>query len=311
MKKPIVLISTRSFSTGDLDLNKILIDSGCEIRKISTTHDLAEISTDLKEAVAWIAGVAPITSEMLDLAPNLKIISRYGVGVDSVDLIAAKDRGILVANTPGANSNAVAELAISLIFAALRNLVASNSNVRANNWTAIRGKEINGMVVGVVGYGKIGKLVSNKLNLLGAKVLSYDPYVSDPALVDLSLINKSAQLVTLHSPGDEQIITKDWIENAPSGQIIVNTARANLIDETSLARGIRSGKIAFFAADSISTEVSGGDSPLFATDLTDKTLFTPHIGGQTDSSVDLMGSMAVENVLAFLAGKQLRNQIKL
>ena len=113
MKKPIVLISTRSFSTGDLDLNKILIDSGCEIRKISTTHDLAEISTDLKEAVAWIAGVAPITSEMLDLAPNLKIISRYGVGVDSVDLIAAKDRGILVANTPGANSNAVAELAIS------------------------------------------------------------------------------------------------------------------------------------------------------------------------------------------------------
>jgi D-3-phosphoglycerate dehydrogenase len=167
------------------------------------------------------------------------------------------------------------------------------------------------MVVGVVGYGKIGKLVSNKLNLLGAKVLSYDPYVSDPALVDLSLINKSAQLVTLHSPGDEQIITKDWIENAPSGQIIVNTARANLIDETSLASGIRSGKIAFFAADSISTEVSGCDSPLFATDLTDKTLFTPHIGGQTDSSVDLMGSMAVENVLAFLAGKQLRNQIKL
>jgi len=311
MKKPIVLISTRSFSTGDLDLNKILIDSGCEIRKISTTHDLAEISTDLSEAVAWIAGVAPITSEMLDLAPNLKIISRYGVGVDSVDLIAAKDRGILVSNTPGANSNAVAELAISLIFAALRNLMASNSNVRSNNWTAIRGKEINGMVVGVVGYGKIGKLVSNKLNLLGAKVLSYDPYVSDPALVDLSLINKSAQLVTLHSPGDEQIITKDWIENAPSGQIIVNTARANLIDETSLASGIRSGKIAFFAADSISTEVSGGDSPLFATDLTDKTLFTPHIGGQTDSSVDLMGSMAVENVLAFLAGKQLRNQIKL
>jgi D-3-phosphoglycerate dehydrogenase len=311
MAKPLVLISSRSFSTGNLDLNKILIDSGCEIRKISNSHDLAEISSDLANAVAWIAGVAPITSEMLDLAPNLKIISRYGVGVDSVDLIAAKDRGILVANTPGANSNAVAELAISLIFAALRNLVASNSNVRSNNWTAIRGKEINGMVVGVVGYGKIGKLVSNKLNLLGAKVLSYDPYVSDPALVDLSLINKSAQLVTLHSPGDEQIITKDWIENAPSGQIIINTARANLIDETSLASGIRSGKIAFFAADSISTEVSGGDSPLFATDLTDKTLFTPHIGGQTDSSVDLMGSMAVENVLAFLAGKQLRNQIKL
>ena len=117
--------------------------------------------------------------------------------------------------------------------------------------------------------------------------------------------------MTLHSPGTEKIITSDWIDNAHNGQIIINTARANLIDENSLASGLRSGKIAFFAADSISTEVSGGDSPLFATDLTDKTLFTPHIGGQTDSSVDLMGSMAVENVLAFLAGKQLRNQIKL
>jgi D-3-phosphoglycerate dehydrogenase len=311
MGKPIVLVSSRSFSTGNLDLIKILIDSGCEVKRISTTHDLAEVSSDLKDAVAWIAGVAPITSEMLDLAPNLKIISRYGVGVDSVDLASAKKHGVLVANTPGANSNSVAELALSLIFLSLRNLVVSNLNVRANNWKAIRGKEINGMTVGVVGYGKIGGLVANKLSLLGAKVLVYDPYVSDPALVDLTLINTSAELVTLHSPGDEQIITKDWIENALSGQIIINTARANLIDEYALADGLRSGKISFFAADSISSEVSGGQTPLLAPDLLDKTLFTPHIGGQTDSAIDLMGSMAVENVLAFLAGKQIRNQILL
>jgi len=311
MAKPLVLISSRSFSTGNLDLNKILIDSGCEIRKISNSHDLAEISSDLANAVAWIAGVAPITSEMLDLAPNLKIISRYGVGVDSVDLLAAKDHGVLVANTPGANSNAVAELALSLIFSAARNILVSNINVRSDNWSAIRGKEINGMVVGVVGYGKIGRLVANKLRLLGAKVLVYDPYVSDPAIVDLSLINKSAELVTLHSPGTEQIITSDWINNAPNGQILINTARANLIDEISLASGLRSGKISFFAADSISTETSGKESPLLDSDLADKTLFTPHIGGQTESAVDLMGSMAVENVLSILAGKPLRNEVLL
>ena len=170
MGKPIVLVSSRSFSTGNLDLIKILIDSGCEVKRISTTHDLAEVSIDLKDAVAWIAGVAPITSEMLDLAPNLKIISRYGVGVDSVDLASAKKHGVLVANTPGANSNSVAELALSLIFLSIRNLIVSNLNVRANNWKAIRGKEINGMTVGVVGYGKIGGLVANKLSLLGAKV---------------------------------------------------------------------------------------------------------------------------------------------
>jgi len=311
MAKPLVLISSRSFSTGNLDLNKILIDSGCEIRKISASHDLAEISSDLANAVAWIAGVAPITSEMLDLAPNLKIISRYGVGVDSVDLSAAKNHGVLVANTPGANSNAVAELALSLIFSAARNILVSDLNVRSDNWTAIPGREINGMVVGVIGYGKIGRLVASKLKLLGAKVLIYDPYVSDPAIVDLSLINKSAELVTLHSPGTEKIITNDWIDNAHNGQIIINTARANLIDEISLASGLRSGKISFFAADSISSEISGEESPLLSSDLADKTLFTPHIGGQTNEAIDLMGSMAVENVLAMLAGKPLRNEVLL
>ena len=311
MAKPLVIISSRSFSTGKLDLDKILKDSGCETRKISTTHELSEISSDLKDAVAWIAGVAPITPEMLDLAPNLRIISRYGVGVDSVDLGAAKKHGVLVANTPGANSNSVAELALSLMFSAIRNLSESNANVRSNNWKAIRGKEINGMVIGVVGYGKIGRLVANKLSLLGAKVLVNDPYVSDPAIVDLSVINKTAELVTLHSPGDEQIITNKWINDAPKGQIIINTARANLVDESALVDGLRSGKIGFFAADSISSEVTGSASPLLDNDLIDKTLFTPHIGGQTNDAIDLMGSMAVENVLAVLAGKPLRNQILL
>lgn len=311
MAKPLVIISSRSFSTGKLDLDKILKDSGCETRKISTTHELSEISSDLKDAVAWIAGVAPITTEMLDLAPNLRIISRYGVGVDSVDLGAAKKHGVLVANTPGANSNSVAELALSLMFSAIRNLSESNANVRSNNWKAIRGKEINGMVIGVVGYGKIGRLVANKLSLLGAKVLVNDPYVSDPAIVDLIVINKTAELVTLHSPGDEQIITNKWINDAPKGQIIINTARANLVDESALVDGLRSGKIGFFAADSISSEVTGSASPLLDNDLIDKTLFTPHIGGQTNDAIDLMGSMAVENVLAVLAGKPLRNQILL
>ena len=311
MAKPLVIISSRSFSTGKLDLDKILKDSGCETRKISTTHEISEISSDLKDAVAWIAGVAPITTEMLDLAPNLRIISRYGVGVDSVDLGAAKKHGVLVANTPGANSNSVAELALSLMFSAIRNLSESNANVRSNNWKAIRGKEINGMVIGVVGYGKIGRLVANKLSLLGAKVLVNDPYVSDPAIVDLSVINKTAELVTLHSPGDEQIITNKWINDAPKGQIIINTARANLVDESALVEGLRSGKIGFFAADSISSEVTGSASPLLDNDLIDKTLFTPHIGGQTNDAIDLMGSMAVENVLAVLAGKPLRNQILL
>jgi len=307
MAKPVVLISTRSFSTGNVDLFKILNDSGCEVRKISTNHDVNEIKPDLNDAVAWIAGVAPITDEMLSLAPNLKIISRYGVGVDAVDLESAKKRGVLVANTPGANSNSVAELALAHILSALRKLPISNSNVRALDWSPIRGQEINGLIIGVVGYGKIGRLVAHKLSLLGAKILIYDPFVTDAQTVDLDTLNKKSQLVTLHTPGNEVIINKLWIDKAPAGQIIINTARANLINESDVAEGLRSNKLSFYAADSISNENSLSQSPLLSSDLASKTLFTPHLGAQTIEAIDLMGSMAVENVLAVLANKPVRN----
>jgi phosphoglycerate dehydrogenase-like enzyme len=307
MTKPVVLISTRSFSTGNVDLFKILNDSECEVRKISTNHDVNEIKPDLNDAVAWIAGVAPITDEMLSLAPNLKIISRYGVGVDAVDLESAKKRGILVANTPGANSNSVAELALAHILSALRKLPISNSNVRASDWSPIRGQEINGLIIGVVGYGKIGRLVAHKLSLLGAKILIYDPFVTDAQTVDLDTLNKKSQLVTLHTPGNEVIINKSWIDKAPAGQIIINTARANLINESDVAEGLRSDKLSFYAADSISNENSVSESPLLSSDLASKTLFTPHLGAQTIEAIDLMGSMAVENVLAVLANKPVRN----
>lgn len=307
MAKPVVLISTRSFSTGNVDLFKILNDSGCEVRKISTNHDVNEIKPDLNDAVAWIAGVAPITDEMLSLAPNLKIISRYGVGVDAVDLESAKKRGVLVANTPGANSNSVAELALAHILSALRKLPISNSNVRALDWSPIRGQEINGLIIGVVGYGKIGRLVAHKLSLLGAKILIYDPFVTDAQTVDLDTLNKKSQLVTLHTPGNEVIINKLWIDKAPAGQIIINTARANLINESDVAEGLRSNKLSFYAADSISNENSLSQSPLLSSDLASTTLFTPHLGAQTIEAIDLMGSMAVENVLAVLANKPVRN----
>ena len=307
MTKPVVLISTRSFSTGNVYLFKILNDSVCEVRKISTNHDVNEIKADLNDAVAWIAGVAPITDEMLSLAPNLKIISRYGVGVDAVDLESAKKRGVLVANTPGANSNSVAELALAHILSALRKLPISNANVRASDWSPIRGQEINGLIIGVVGYGKIGRLVAHKLSILGAKILIYDQFVTDVQTVDLDTLNKKSQLVTLHTPGNEVIINKSWIDKALAGQIIINTARANLINESDVAEGLRSDKLSFYAADSISNENSVSESPLLSSDLASKTLFTPHLGAQTIEAIDLMGSMAVENVLAVLANKPVRN----
>lgn len=179
--------------------------------------------------------------------------------------------------------------------------------MRALDWSPIRGQEINGLIIGVVGYGKIGRLVAHKLSLLGAKILIYDPFVTDAQTVDLDTLNKKSQLVTLHTPGNEVIINKLWIDKAPAGQIIINTARANLINESDVAEGLRSNKLSFYAADSISNENSLSQSPLLSSDLASKTLFTPHLGAQTIEAIDLMGSMAVENVLAVLANKPVRN----
>lgn len=309
MAKPIILVSSRSFSTGKLDLISLLESSGCEVRRISTDHSVESIARDLAVATGWIAGVGKITSEILDLAPNLKIISRYGVGVDSIDLTATKAHGILVTNTPGANSNAVAELAISLIFAALRNLLQANLNVRKADWNSQIGREMKDLRVGVIGFGKIGQLVGTKLEALGALVSVYDPFLKNVNSRELDFLNTNCEVITLHAPGLEKIITRSWIDQALQGQIIINTARAALVDEQAVADGLKSGKLSFYAADSLQIENTGEISTLLSEEYSSKTLFTPHIGAQTSDSIDLMGAMAVENILAFLSGNNLKNLV--
>ncbi|MEI6041259.1 MAG: NAD(P)-dependent oxidoreductase, partial [Actinomycetes bacterium] len=295
-----------------------LTHAGIEVIFADSKHDLVELGEKLATADAWIAGTSPVTDEMLALAPKLKILARYGVGFESVDLSAAKAREIVVTNTPGANSLAVAELTIGLTIAALRGIAQSAQKVVQNDWSVIRGQQLEGSIVGIIGFGRIGRILASKLQALGCEIWICDPFINANEIVKLGFKSKTpieiavaAQIVSLNAPGDVQIVDAGWMAVAQADQVIINTARAELVDESAIADGLRSGALFAYAADTLKGEKNSKESPLMATDIADKVTITAHLGAQTVGAVDLMGEMSTANVIAVLAGGSPLNPVAL
>ncbi|MCE0487386.1 NAD(P)-dependent oxidoreductase [Ornithinimicrobium sediminis] len=308
-----VLVTSRSFSSGDVDLVARLAEAGLQVVRGRPEHDLEALRQVLADAVAWVAGTGPVTAAHLDLAPRLRVLARYGVGVDAVDLAAAADRRVTVTNTPGANSEAVAEHAVALLLAVLRGVPDGDRRVRDGDWGVIRGRQLAGSAVGVVGFGRIGRGVADRVRGLGCTVLVHDPYVGDEDVraaghtpSALEQLARDADAVSLHAPGGLTLLDRAWVKTCRPGQVVVNTARADLVDEDAVAEALRSGRLAGYAADTLTTEAAahpGGTSALLDPRLADRVVLTPHLGGQTTEAVDLMGSMAVDAVLDVLAGR--------
>ncbi len=304
-----VLVTSRSFSSGERNLEGDLTDAGYRVVRASPRHELESLAPALSTAVAWIAGTGPVTAQHLAQAGRLKVVARYGVGVEAVDLAAARQRGVVVTNTPGANSDSVADHALGLLLASIRGVTAGDRAVRAGLWTATRGRELSGLTVGLAGNGRIGQAVLRRLLAFGATVLVHDPYVADEVVraqhaapVGLQELAQRCDAVSLHAPGGQQIVNAAWLARAAKPMTIVNTARADLVDEEAVAAGLRSGVVAGYAADTLQAE-SGNRSPLLAGDLADRVVVTPHVAATTTEAIDRMGSMAVQDVLAVL-GRQ-------
>ena len=265
-----------------------------------------------------MAGTGPVTAAHLDAAPNLEIVARYGVGVEAVDLTAAAERGVLVTNTPGANSGAVADHAVALILAALRDVAAGDRGVRAGRWSVRRTRQLGQLTVGIVGLGRIGRGVASRLGGFGSTLLGYDPWVSQEDLdrlsierVDLDELGRRSDVITLHAPGDAVLVDAAWLRLIKPHLVLVNTARAGLVDEAAVAEALRSDRLRTYASDVLGTEAGSHDNPLLAADLVDRTLFTPHAAAQTVEAVDQMGRGAVDAVLAHLRGEQPPNLVPL
>lgn len=309
-ESPTVVVTSRSFSSGTLDLVQELETAGLHVVRAAIDHDLEALRLPLSHAVAWIAGTAPVTAKHFAMAPHLRLVARYGVGVDAVDLAAARAAHVIVTNTPGANSEAVAEHAIGLLIATLRGIPSGDARLRSGVWSVTRGRQLSGSIAGIVGFGRIGRGVAQRVHGLGCQVLVHDPFVPDNVIreagfepASLELIRDNANVVSLHAPGGNTIVDKEWTEHANCGQTIINTARGDLVDEAAVAGALRSGRLFAYAADTLIHEDRSAPSPLLADDLADRVVLTPHLGAQTVEAVDRMGFMAVHAVTDVLAGR--------
>ncbi len=308
---PLVLVTSRSFGSGDADPEARLEAAGLSVVRGDPGHDAAALTPLLAAATAWIAGVAPVRAEHLDQAPQLRIVARYGTGLDSVDLDAARARGIVVTHTPGANAEAVADHTLAMLLAGLRHLVDADRAVRHGDATGrYVGRELTSLTVGLVGLGRVGQAVARRLVALGATVLGHDPAVGPQDAAELGVAWKdldellgASDIVSLHCPGGgPPVLDRDRLAAMRHGAFVVNNARHDVVDEVALAELLHEERLGGAAVD----VVSGPDSPLLDAP---RTILTPHVAGHTIEAVDRMGTMAAEDVLRVLSGEPAQHAV--
>lgn len=248
---------------------------------------------------------------------NLKVIGRAGIGVDNVDISAASQRGVMVMNTPRANSVATAEQTMALMLAVSRNTVPAHNSLAAGDWDRSRyvGTELDGKTLGIIGFGYIGRLVARRAQAFGMNIIAYDPYVPEEVAADMSArllplpeLLAQADIITLHSvvtPETTNLINADTIALMKDGVVIVNVARGKLIDEKALANALTNGKVAAAALDVYQQEPPQG-SPLIGLS---NVLHTPHLGASSKEAQRRVAVEIVEQVVDALRGTDLRNVI--
>lgn len=268
--------------------------------------DEAELLRLVPDVVGWLAGVEPVSADVLRAAEKLRVISRNGTGVDNLPMTVAQERGIVVRRAEGANAAGVAELAIALMLAALRRLPLTDTGIKAGQWPRKRGFEIRGRTVGVVGCGAVGAEVARLAAALGANILAYDPRrpnIDIPSTqfewADIPELLARSFVVSLHCPAPEDgrpLIDARRLALMPKGAFLVNTARGSLIDEAATITALESGQLAGYATDVFVEEPPGSLALFGRPDV----IATSHIGGFTDESVDRATEIAVVNLLESL-----------
>lgn len=272
------------------------------------TPSEAELLALAPDCVGWLAGVESVTPRVIEAAEKLVVISRNGVGVDNLPADVLARKGVKVMIAGGANAMGVAELAIGLVFSALRSIPLADAGIKLGGWPRVRGREIHGRTVGLIGCGAIGREVARMLIGLGAKVIAFDPARPDLDLpsscfsyAELPEILGSADVVSLHCPlprGGKALLGKSELSTLKPGAVLINTARARLIDEEALIEALDAGRVSCYATDVFEAE------PPTSLRLAShrRVIATSHIGGFTEESVDRATRIAVDNLLLALGG---------
>jgi D-3-phosphoglycerate dehydrogenase len=263
----------------------------------------------IKDCEGYIAGLDFVTEKVIDACTSLKVISRYGAGVDRVDLAAAKERGIAVCNTPGANAQAVADLTLALILCVARRIPMLDRKTKEGQWVRSNGIELYGKTIGILGLGAIGKGVAKRAQGFSMRVLAYDPFINRQYALENNIevsgfegVIGNADVICLHLPltGETRYIISDAVmRRMKKGVILINTARGGLIDENAACEHLKSGQIGGLGLD-VYEEEPPGMSPLFEMD---NVVLTPHTASHTVEATANMANMAVQNLIHILSGK--------
>lgn len=281
----------------------------------------------LKERSRGVDGLLCMITDRVDAAvmdaagPQLKVISQMAVGVDNIDLAAARERGIPVGHTPGVLTEATADLAFALLLAAARRLLEGVEYIRAGQWRtwepkALLGADLNGATLGIIGLGRIGKAVARRATGFNLSILAYNPGLApeeatavNARLVDLDTLLRESDFISIHTPLTPQtrgLINRDTLAKMKRTAILVNTARGPIVDAQALYDALKNGVIGAAALDVTDPEPLPPDSPLLSLP---NLLVVPHIGSASVWTRDQMALMAARNLIAGVTGQPLPHAV--
>ncbi len=295
----------------------VLRDAGHEVETAYEVSgdDLLEAVSDANALV--VRSGTEVTEAVFEAAPELVIVGRAGIGVDNIDIDAATDHGVIVANAPEGNVRAAAEHTVAMAFATARSIPQAHIRLKGGDWAKgdYLGTEVNGKTLGVVGLGRVGQEVAKKCASLGMDIVAFDPYISEERadqlgaeLVDLDGCLDRADFLTVHVPLTDE--TAGMIGERELAQLeggyVVNCARGGVVDETALAEAVEDGVLAGAAVDVFAEEPVSQDNPLLAVE---DVVVTPHLGASTEAAQENVATSTAEQVVAAFAGEPVMNAL--
>jgi len=309
---PTILITSTSFGKRIKEPLEVLRSKGYDLRFNDLGRPLAEaeLIERLDGCDGCIAGLDYFTAEVLRASSKLRIIARYGAGTDRVDLKATAAAGVVVTNTPVANSDSVADLAVGLMLAVARRIPLADRTVREGRWENMYGVSLFEKTVGLVGYGRIGSRVAERVKGFRSRVLVHDPFLDarvaeqeKVSLVSLEDLLDSSDFVSLHLPTNEDtrgLVGPKQFERMKPSAILINTARGELVDQDALIEALNNGEIRGAGLDAHTEEPPRAG--LY--EGLNNVVLTPHMGAYTEEALVNMAMGSVDNLCAFFEGRQ-------
>ena len=312
-----VLVTSRSFGKISEEPLRILKDAGLEVVLHGADFDQAVFEQTIPEYDALIIGAHDFPAEVMAKCPKLKIVCKHGVGLDNIHLDKAQELGIIVTNTPGTNSNAVADLTFALLLASARCVVQADRHVHEGVWKTVTGMDVYGKKLGLLGFGAIAKCVARRARGFDMQVFAYDPYVKElpeefsafTTLCGLDTVLENCDYLSVHLPLTEDtrgIISAPQLAKMKKGSFLINTARGGTVNEKDLYDALVSGHLRAAAMDVMETEPINAEHPLLKLD---NVIITPHMGMYSKEAMGAVSLICAQNAAACLCGGEIRHRV--